>query len=158
MFNHAPDNYDNPFITIVNGGDFGQILTNKEDIFYQDETITAFVAALRSPNNSGNAIVIPNIVYENLYDIPDDVLAKIHVFSKKLAIAMKEIYRCDGVSTLQHNEPAGNQHVWHYHLHVIPRYKDDKLYQLYGESLTADPLERADYANKLRNYFKENQI
>ncbi len=157
MYNHAPKDYKNPFDVVVGGGDFDGILTNKEDIFFRDDTITAFIAALRSPNNAGNALVISNKLYENLYDIPDEVLARIHIFSKKLAIAMKEIYKCDGVSVLQHNEPEGGQHVWHYHLHVIPRYKNDQLYPLYGESFTADSQERAEYADKLRNYFKEKQ-
>lgn len=40
---------------------------------------------------------------------------------------MKAAYGCDGVSTRQHNEPAGDQDVWHYHLHVVPRWHGDAL-------------------------------
>ena len=50
-----------------------------------------------------------------------------------MALTMKVVYSCDGISTRQHNEPAGNQDVWHYHLHVTPRYKDDVFYST-GES------------------------
>jgi diadenosine tetraphosphate (Ap4A) HIT family hydrolase len=42
-------------------------------------------------------------------------------------IAMRHTYGCDGISTRQHNEPAGYQDVWHFHLHVFPRYHGDVL-------------------------------
>ena len=153
MYNHKPTDYSNPFHTIINNGDFSDIHTNKEDIFYRDDDITAFISSTQWPNNPGNALIIPNIAYENIYDIPDDILSKVHVFSKKLAIAMKEVYKCEGISIRQHNEPAGYQEVWHYHLHVFPRYKNDELYTLYKQGYLSDPDTRAEYANKLREYF-----
>ena len=66
---------------------------------------------------------------------------------------MTAVYDCDGVSTRQHNEPAGNQGVWQYHQHVFPRNKGDKLYFLEQAEM---PIEkRARYALKLRDYFSE---
>ena len=44
------------------------------------------------------------------------------------ALAMKAVFQCDGVSTRQHNEPAGYQDVWHFHVHVFPRFHGDSLY------------------------------
>ena len=44
------------------------------------------------------------------------------------AVAMRAAYGCNGISTRQHNEPAGGQDAWHYHFHVFPRYHDDDLY------------------------------
>ena len=61
---------------------------------------------------------------------------------------MKEAYSCDGISTRQHNEPAGNQDVWHYHLYVFPRYAGDGLYS--AERLRYNDEEREHYANLLR--------
>jgi histidine triad (HIT) family protein len=63
---------------------------------------------------------------------------------------MKEAYRCDGTSFRQHNEPAGNQDVWHYHLHVFPRYHGNDLYRLRGRTTTPD--ERAPYADLLQRH------
>lgn len=71
---------------------------------------------------------------------------------RKIAIALKEVYKCDGVSSRQHNEPCGNQDVWHYHLHVLPRYKDDNLYLT--DRGSSKPEERIEYANRLKDYFK----
>lgn len=156
MFNHSPIDYINPFQVVTSGVGFEDILTNKEDIFYKDDYITALIASSSEPQNQGNVLIIPNLVFENLYDIPDDILSKIHIFSKRVAVAMKETYNCDGVSLRQHNEPAGDQEVWHYHLHVIPRYDSDDLYPNYPQKTISDETVRAEYANKLRDYLKNN--
>ncbi|MCB9810618.1 MAG: HIT family protein [Candidatus Nomurabacteria bacterium] len=156
MYSHKSAEYKNPFQAIIDNGNFDSIHTNKEDIFYQDNDISAFISSKQWPNNPGNVIIIPNTDYENIYDIPDNLLAKIHIFSKKVAIAMKELYKCDGVSIRQHNEPAGNQEVWHYHLHVFPRYEGDDLYSLHKQSFSSDPVSRAEFATKLKDYFNNN--
>lgn len=62
---------------------------------------------------------------------------------------MKRVYGCDAVSTVQHNEPYGNQDVWHYHVHVFPRYDGDNLYRSPRQLTTAE--ERLPYTAKLRN-------
>lgn len=54
----------------------------------------------------------------------------------------------------QHNEPAGNQDVWHYHLHVFPRFVNDKLYKSDREN--TKPEERLEYAQKLRHYLNDS--
>ena len=153
MFNHAPADYINPFKKIAEG-DFKSLENNPEDVFFCDELITALIPTEQWPNNPGNVIIVPNEAYENIYDIPDDLLAYIHIFSKKVAIAMKETYKCDGISIRQHNEPAGNQEVWHYHLHVFPRYDGDNLYIQHEEKKPSTPEDRSMYAEKLRTYFK----
>lgn len=153
MFNHTPKDYINPFALLVAGKPVPKYGDQEPYVFYQDDSITAFISTKQWPNNPGNALIVPNVTYENLYDIPDEVLAKIHLFSKRIATAMKETYECDGVSVRQHNEPAGNQQVWHYHLHVFPRYKNDSLYTLHEQSFRADDTIRKEYADKLRSYF-----
>jgi histidine triad (HIT) family protein len=92
----------------------------------------------------------PNVHYENIYEIPDDVLGSVQVAGKRIALALKATYGCDGTSFRQHNEPAGYQEVWHYHLHVFPRYHDDGLYRRSMERRWTTPEERQPYAEKLR--------
>ena len=75
--------------------------------------------------------------------------------SKKIAIALKVVYECDAVSTRQHNEPDGNQDVWHFHLHIVPRYKDDNLYINHSNTKWTTEEERKPYVEKLRKYFKK---
>jgi histidine triad (HIT) family protein len=46
---------------------------------------------------------------------------------------LRRAYACDGTSLRQHNEPAGNQDVWHHHVHVFPRFTGDELYRTDGQ-------------------------
>jgi histidine triad (HIT) family protein len=69
--------------------------------------------------------------------------------TRRIAIALKEAFACDGTSTRQHNEPAGNQHdMWHLHVHVFPRYEGDNLYDSSYRESTLD--ERRDLATRLQ--------
>ena len=158
MFNHAPKGYKCPICGIVRGRfDDSGMMTKKEDVFYQGKWVTAFIGAKSWPKNSGNVVIVPNRHFENVYDIPVKLLCRIHQLSKKMAMALKRVYGCDGVSVRQHNEPAGNQDVFHYHLHVIPRWEGDRLYQRHDEILIAPVEERQKYADKLRKYFEEEK-
>ncbi len=153
---HAPPGYRSPFLDVVEGkGSFGT-LTKQSDVFYRDAVLTAFVSAARYQQVGGNALVVPNVAFENLYTVPDDVLCAVHTFSKRLALAFKTVYSCDGVLLRQHNEPAGSQDVWHYHLHVIPRFADDRFYATLPQKIWTTPEERAPYAEALRDYFAKN--
>lgn len=158
MFNHAPKDYNCPLCLIVKGKDNpSDFYAKKGDIFYKDENVTAFVGGKWWVNNPAGTIIIPNIHYENLYDLPEKAGHQIFDFSKKLAIALKEVYRCDGISTRQHNEPAGNQDVFHFHYHVTPRYKGDNLYINNDNFAWSTYKERKPYVDKLKKYFNYEQ-
>jgi len=90
--------------------------------------------------------VVANMHYENVYELPPELGAPIQRAVWNVALAMKQAYGCEGVSTVQHNEPHGNQDVWHYH--VFPRYPGDDLYASRRRLTTAE--ERQPYAEKLR--------
>ena len=151
MYNHAPPDYACPFCEVAAGG--GDALTQPEDVVYRDEWVTAFIASHWWPNNPGHVIIVPNVHYESIYDLPDDVAAHIHHTAREIAIAFKVVYGCGGTSTRQHNEPAGSQDVWHYHMHVFPRYRNDYLYDLTHRRHQTSLEERRPYADKLRLYF-----
>ena len=154
MYNHAPKNYNCPLCLIVSGKDNPEFYAKVSDIFYKDDFITAFIGGKWWPKNPGGTIIIPNTHIENLYDIDEKTGHKIFDFSKKLAISLKKVYKCDGVSTRQHNEPAGNQDVFHFHLHVMPRWEDDNLYKNHDDKRWATAEERKPYVKKLKTYFK----
>jgi histidine triad (HIT) family protein len=123
------------------------------DIVHHTPTVTAFLGAHQWPNNHGNVIVMPNEHFENIYDLPTHFALPLHELIKAIALALKTVYACEGISTRQHNEPAGNQDVWHYHVHVTPRYHDDGFYGGYTSQRTLmPPSERAKHAHKLRAY------
>lgn len=151
MYNHAPENYACPFCLLISGIKNEQVVSVHSDIIHRDENVTAFVSSHQWPNNHGNVVVVPNVHFENIYDLPIRYALAIHGVAKRLALAMKTAYACHGVSTRQHNEPAGSQDVWHYHLHVTPRYQNDGYYATRGQ-IMPEP-ERARHAELLKKAF-----
>jgi histidine triad (HIT) family protein len=113
----------------------------------------AFISPRWWPNNHGHVLVVPTEHYESLYDLPAQAGHAVHDLVHDIAIAVRATYGCQGVSTRQHNEPAGNQDAWHYHVHVFPRYAGDQLYgsKPYPAFVTAE--QRRPYAERLRGYF-----
>ena len=91
----------------------------------RDEHTVAFMDI--NPWTRGHTLVIPRAHSTNLYDVGDSDLSHAAAAAKRLAIRMKDRLRCDGVNLLNASEPAAWQTVWHFHIHVIPRYEDDAL-------------------------------
>jgi histidine triad (HIT) family protein len=151
MYNHAPQEYRCTFCLLVQGREELQNEVKQADIVLQTPELTAFMATRRYPNNQGHVLIIPNEHFENIYDLPLALSSKIHSLSREIALAMKAEYQCDGILLRQHNEPAGDQNIWHYHLHVIPRYLNDDFYS--AQKAPFEAHERAKYAEKLRNWF-----
>jgi histidine triad (HIT) family protein len=153
MFSHQPENYICPFCNLLAGKETAS--NQKQDIVYQNEFATAFIAPAWKDKNPGHVLVVPNEHYENIYDIPDEAIAETYKVVKKIAIAVRTTYGCEGTSTRQHNEPAGNQLVWHFHVHVFPRYNEDNLYDS-SDMHFADAAMRVGYADILRTYFAQH--
>jgi histidine triad (HIT) family protein len=145
---HQPKDYICPFCAFLGGRE--DEYNVKQDIVYQNEFATAFIAPKWWVNNSGHVLVIPNKHYENVYTIPDEQIAEVYKVVKKVAIAIRNTYDCRGTSTRQHNEPAGGQDVWHFHVHVYPRHDEDRLYQNHDKNGFVDAKARAPYAKKLK--------
>ena len=152
MYNHEPENYVCPLCQIANGQKT-KLGSQEESVVFRDDAITVFIAGKWWRSNPGHVIIIPNQHLENIYDMPEEVGHTIFDFSKRVATALKKTYGCDGVSTRQHNEPSGNQDVWHFHLHVFPRYKGDNLYLNYKDTYWPTMEEKKPYADKLRSQF-----
>src|SRR5437868_2243505 len=108
-FTHEPAEYACPFCPIVAGADNDGDWTKQSDVVLRNALVTAFVAADWWPDNHGQVLVVPNGHYENVYSIPDEVLAAVQIAGKRIALAIRSTYGCDGTSFRQHNEPAGNQ-------------------------------------------------
>lgn len=156
MYGHAPHDYDCPFCSVVAGVE--DELHSKQDIVFENELVLAFISPKWWVNNPGHVLVISKQHIENLYDISESDLAEVYKVVKKVAIAIRSTYGCEGTSTRQHNEPAGNQDVWHFHVHVFPRYEGDDLYENHDNKQYNTGNERLVYANMLREYFASNEI
>lgn len=80
-----------------------------------------------SPASKGHALILPKEHYRNLYDLDDELAAKVLVLAKKMTLRLKEVLGCDGYNIVQNNEEAAGQTVFHFHMHMIPRYQGDKV-------------------------------
>ena len=80
-----------------------------------------------APASKGHAIIIPKEHYANLYELDDALASKALVLAKKMITVMKDIVGCDGYNILQNNGEAAGQTVFHFHVHLIPRYADDTV-------------------------------
>lgn len=154
MYSHQPKSYLCPLCQIAKG-EPTEKGSQEQDVIFRNKELTIFIAGKQWKNNLGHVIIIPNKHIENIYIMPEKIGHKIFDYSKKVALALKKAYKCDGVSARQHNEPAGNQDVWHYHQHIFPRYKGDNLYLNHQKSYWPSAKEKKRYADKLRRYFKK---
>jgi histidine triad (HIT) family protein len=147
---HAPPDYSCPFCALIRGEDLPSPRTTQAEIVLHEPDVVAFIASVQWPNNGGHVVVIPVRHFENLYDLPDDLARPLLSATRRVALALKSAYGCPGTSTRQHNEPAGNQEVWHYHVHVFPRYPDDALYT--SQRISVPTAERVRQANRIREH------
>lgn len=128
----------------------------EEDVVLRTPRVTAFVSPRRWPENPGNVIVVPNEHVSDLESAPDELLAEVFAAAKRIAIAMRVAYGCEGTSTRQHNGAAAGQEVDHLHVHVFPRYPGDGLYERDAEHRFAPVEERAPYAERLRRAMRSS--
>lgn len=90
---------------------------------YEDEDFRVILDL--GPASKGHALILPKTHAANIYEMSDELAAKAMVLAKKMATVMTETLKCDGFNIVQNNgEPAG-QTVFHFHMHLIPRYKND---------------------------------
>ncbi|PWJ49103.1 HIT family protein [Faecalicatena contorta] len=80
-----------------------------------------------SPASKGHALIIPKEHYRNLYDLDEGLAAKVMVLAKNMITRLKNVLDCDGYNIVQNNEEAAGQTVYHFHMHLIPRYKGDSV-------------------------------
>jgi histidine triad (HIT) family protein len=78
-----------------------------------------------NPATKGHALILPKEHYKNLYEISDETAAKVLPLAKKMATQMTEKLGCDGFNLIQNNNEIAGQSVFHFHMHLIPRYTDD---------------------------------
>ena len=90
---------------------------------YEDEDFRVILDL--GPATKGHALILPKEHADNLYELPDETASKVFVLAKKLAMKMKEKLNCDGLNIVQNNGEVAGQSVFHFHIHIIPRYDED---------------------------------
>ena len=156
MYSHAPSDYQCPFCRIQ--AEIAADATNRDRVGWVFEQVSVF--CIVPPHywgvNKGNCLIIPKNHYENIFDLDEEIGRDLLRATKRLSYGLKRATECEGVSTRQHNEPAGNQDVWHYHLHVFPRFRKDGLYS--AEKLLYKDDDRLQLTIRLREAVEEVSI
>ena len=86
-----------------------------------------------SPATKGHALILPKQHMANIFEMDDTTAEKVFVLAKRIAKAMKSAINCDGLNIVQNNGEVAGQTVFHFHMHIIPRYNDD------GQQITWTP-------------------
>ncbi len=79
------------------------------------------------PASKGHALILPKTHAKNIYELSDELAGKVFVLAKKMATAMTEALQCDGFNIVQNNGETAGQTVFHFHMHLIPRYQGDNV-------------------------------
>lgn len=119
-------------------------IINKEipgQILFENEHVLAFLDI--SQTTKGHTLVIPKKHAEDVFSMSEEDMC--HVFSvvPKLANALKTTFNADGMNIVNNNKPVAGQTVFHYHVHLIPRYSTEDSFQI-------------NYTNNMSNYTPES--
>ena len=90
---------------------------------YEDEDFRVILDL--GPATKGHALILPKEHYANVIALPEEETAKAFILARKMVAKMMEVLHCDGVNVVQNNGKAAGQTVFHFHIHLIPRYEGD---------------------------------
>ena len=98
----------------------GEIPSTK---IYEDEHVLAFADI--NPATPGHTLVIPKTHCVDIFDMDSDTAAQLFAAAPKVATLLKSTHACTGMNLINNNGADAGQCVFHYHLHLVPRYQND---------------------------------
>lgn len=114
---------------------------------YEDEDFRVILDL--GPASKGHALILPKRHYANIYELPDEMASKAMVLAKKMATVMTKALGCDGFNIVQNNGEVAGQTVFHFHMHLIPRYVGDQV-GLTWKPGTLDDETKAEIVEKVK--------
>lgn len=106
---------------------FCKIVSNEIEsvTIYEDEEFKVFLDTF--PATKGHVLIIPKEHVTNIFELEEEKAGRLFIIATKLAKILKEELDIEGLNLVQNNGEMAGQTVFHFHLHLIPRYKDDKV-------------------------------
>ena len=127
----------------------GQIPSNK--VFENDD----FIAILDAfPANEGHTLVIPKKHYKNIFEIDEKTISQAYVLAQKIPKAIKNTLNIENINILQNNGETAGQSVHHFHIHVIPRLKNDTV-TIKSTPVKIDSTKNNQIANDIKIAFEK---
>jgi|SRR5947209_1543976 len=133
------------FCAIVNGEVESNVIAETSDTL-------CFLDHL--PATYGHALVVPKQHYRDLFDITDAVYQSVMTTAKLVASALRTTLSASGINLVHATGRAAHQTVFHFHLHVVPRYDGDSIIVF---PRLADPTHRQEAAERLRSALNEHE-
>lgn len=90
---------------------------------YEDEKFRVILD--QGPATKGHALILPKAHYADLFELPEESAGDAMKLAKKMIVKMREKFGCEGFNLVQNNGDLAGQTVFHFHLHLIPRYSGD---------------------------------
>ena len=148
-------NFDNRevFSMIDNNCVFCKIISGEFSSYtlYEDDDFKVIFDI--NPATYGHALLVTKNHYKNLFELDDTVASKALVIAKKVATVLANELKCDGFNLLQNNEEIAGQTIFHFHIHLIPRYKNDTV-SLVPSTIKIDETKAAELSEKIFNLTK----
>lgn len=110
---------------------------------YEDDEFKVILDV--SPATKGHALILPKKHYADIYEIEEETAGNAMKLAKRLASQMTKVLKCDGFNILQNNHEVAGQTVFHFHMHLIPRYpgaKNSDILRYDHENFTAEELKQ----------------
>jgi histidine triad (HIT) family protein len=142
MWLHEPTDYSCPLCRVAAGAE-------RAAIVHADDRVVVAIALHQKATNHGGLLVFPRAHVENIYAVSPTDLGVVFGVAQRVATALKRALSADGVTVIQNNEPASGQDVWHFHVHVVPRFVGDSFRSSPWEVVEMEA--RSRLADKIRN-------
>ncbi len=124
---------------------------SQAEIIFEDEHVLAFLDI--QPVNYGHTLVIPKKHYDNFLTVPKDELDKLIQATQFIAGVIKRSLKADGFNIISNNGNPAGQSVYHFHIHIIPRFNDDftikPMVKMYGSGALQE------YGEKIRSFISK---
>ena len=124
---------------------------SEAEILFEDENIAAFLDI--QPINYGHTLVVPKKHYDNFLTVPKDELEKLINATQFIAGAVKRSMNADGFNVISNNGDSAGQTVYHFHFHIIPRFKTDFDFKPNLKSYGTGAMR--EYADQIRTFISK---
>jgi histidine triad (HIT) family protein len=95
------------------------------EILYETDKVISIIDIM--PIHYGHALIIPKKEYRNFLEVPEDELGELFIITQKVAKSLVKTFNLDGFNFFANNGEVAGQSVFHFHIHVTPRYSNDNI-------------------------------
>jgi histidine triad (HIT) family protein len=143
-----------PFSLFLRGIEQEPVESRRSDIVHETRHALAIICSRQIPGHEGHVLVISKYQYANLFELPLDIGKEVFEVTQLVARAMLQAFACTGITVIQNNGAASDQTVFHYHVHLVPRFDGDNFLAKYAKHTETQqrmsPEARAELAERLR--------